>query len=246
MSFLLSCWFWFARRARRRATGPERSAGPGGSRPEWSEAERRARAVAARSIATRSDRQGAEFQARGQERRAGTVGDGVSAAFKAERCRRRPCRLSSPDVSGRSAGMVGDRAQRHAPASRGERAGTASAGPGGPGRGDHSGGGGSRAAGRAQREGAPTRRRGTKRQRLPRFVRRLRRARCQPGAAGSPWGTPGGRRRDAAQQRGAEERRRRRGLAERRVPRPILRAHAAAHGAGLHRTERKRRRKQGS
>ena len=37
---------------------------------------------------------------------------------------------------------------------------------------------------------------------------------------------------------------RRRGLAERRVPRPILRAHAAAHGAGLHRTERKRRRKQ--
>jgi hypothetical protein len=76
------------------------------------------------------------------------------------------------------------------------------------------------------------------------FGRRLRRARCQPGAAGSPWGTLGGRRRDAAQQRGAEERRRRRGSAERRVPRPTLRAHAAAHGAGLYRTERKRRRKQ--
>jgi hypothetical protein len=68
---------------------------PLGSRPEWSAAERRARAVAATSNARRSDRKGAEFQARGQERRAGTVGDGVSAAFKAERCRRRPCRRFS-------------------------------------------------------------------------------------------------------------------------------------------------------
>jgi hypothetical protein len=60
--------------------------------------------VAATSDARRSDRKGAEFQSRGQERRAGTVGDGVSAALKAERCRRRPCRRS------RGTQWVGDRA----------------------------------------------------------------------------------------------------------------------------------------
>ncbi len=50
MHFLLSCWFWFARRARRRATG--RSAAQAGRFA--TAAQRRARAVAATSIARRS------------------------------------------------------------------------------------------------------------------------------------------------------------------------------------------------
>jgi hypothetical protein len=115
-------------------------------------AQRRARAVAATSNARRSDRKGAELQARGQERRTPERSATVT---------RSPSSGAAPAASVEAVawfGSEGASAQRHALASEGERAGTASARPCGPGRARRSGGEGARAAGRPTGAGSPTRR----------------------------------------------------------------------------------------
>ncbi len=232
--FLPSCWFGRAGLGRARGEQRERRLATTAQRSGADEARRRAT-----NNARRSDRKGAELQARGQERR--TPQRSVTRE-------RKPQSWSDAAASVEAStwfGSEGDRAQRHARASEGERAGTASAGPCGPGRGDRRGGKGSRAAGRATRAGSPTRRAAPSAATAA-FGRRLRRARHPAGRSGVPTGliTAGTTGRNEAQRSG--------GLTCRRgsyrsaaSARHSCRAGRRRWGA-IHRTERQRRRKQGS
>jgi len=146
--FLPSCWFGRAGLGRARGEQRERRLATTAQRSGADDARRRRK----ERHATRSDRKGAEFQARGQERRTPQRSATVT---------RSPSSGAAPAASVEAVvwfGSEGDRAQRHALASEGERAGTASARPCGPGRARRSGGEGARAAGRPSGAGSPTRR----------------------------------------------------------------------------------------
>jgi hypothetical protein len=200
--------------------------------------------VAATSNARRSDRKGAEFQARGQERRAGTVGDGVSAAFKAERCRRRPCRRSS-----RTRWLETARLSKRSRAARS----LASAGPCGPGRRERS----DRSRRATNGSGIADPPRGTKRSDCR--VRAAVEASPAPCRAQRRAGANfGGRRRDGTQRSEVEERRRRRGYyrsavscgplhrTHRRPARPLPTGRSASGGGSRARDRPEARRRSGA
>ena len=123
-AFLPSCWFGRAGLGRARSEQRERRLATTAQRSGADDARRRRK----ERHATRSDRKGAEFQARGQERRTPQRSATVT---------RSPSSGAALAASVEAVvwfGSEGDRAQRHALASEGERAGTASARPCGPGR----------------------------------------------------------------------------------------------------------------
>ncbi len=231
-AFLPSCWFGRAGLGRARGEQRERRLATTAQRSGADDARRRRK----ERQATRSDRKGAEFQARGQERR---------TPQRSATRERKPQSWSEAAASVEAVvwfGSEGDRAQRHALASEGERAGTASARPCGPGRARRSGGEGARAAGRPSGAGTPTRRAARASavglidaavEASPAACRAQRRA-----GANSAVATGG----NEAQRSGRLTRRRAR--CPPRSARHSCRARRPPGPTALHRSERKRRRKQ--
>lgn len=212
--FLPSCWFWFARRARRRATGRSDSAGR--AVRDQSEAEIASRGRNEQREAQRP--QGREVSGAGTGApHAATVGDGDAQPIE---------RSGTGGVrAGVLAGRVWSVTARLSKRSRAARS-LASARPCGPGRARRSGGEGARAAGRPTGAGSPTRRARHQAQATAVVIAAVEASLAPCRAQRRAGANLGGRRRAVTQRSEVEGRRRRRGLAERRVPRGILAAHA--------------------